>query len=188
MKHVHIFFAFLLIPLLLGVARNAQAQRWDWNSFGTAQQFRSFDMFLSEHSKTAKKLWEKPDRVNDPGFLNGNKELKQWLEDHPAAAREFHEEPAGFMERERHLQIYGRDLDAGPGRRSELARFDWFLDSHPNVRHDLVKKPELIDKPDYLNHHPDLRQFLSDYPAVRAELQQHPREFMERESQYEHGL
>lgn len=93
MKHVHIFFAFLLIPLLLGVARNAQAQRWDWNSFGTAQQFRSFDMFLSEHSKTAKKLWEKPDRVNDPGFLNGNKELKQWLEDHPAAAREFHEEP-----------------------------------------------------------------------------------------------
>lgn len=187
MKRIHIVLLFLLTTLTLSAARSANAQRWDWESEGAAAQFRSFDAFLHDHPWIAKKLWEKPQCANDPGFLNGNKEIKQWLDDHPAAARAFHDDPAGFMERERHFQIYGADFAGGNGRRGELARFDWFLDGHPDIRHALMRRPELADNREYLEHHPELREFLHQHPALRTELQDHPHEFMEREARYEHG-
>lgn len=188
MRRIHIFLVLLLTTLTLSITRTADAQRWNWDSEASAMEFRSFDAFLHDHPWIAKKLWEKPQRVNDMGFLNGNKELKQWLEDHPAAARAFHEDPIGFMERERHFQIYGADFAAGNGGRSELARFDWFLDGHPDVRHDLMRRPELVDKYEYLQRHPELGEFLRQHPAVRAELLDNPREFMEREARYERGM
>jgi hypothetical protein len=187
-KRIHLFLVLLLMTLTLSFARSANAQRWDWDSEASALQFRSFDACLHDHPWIAKKLWERPQRVDDPGFLNGNKEIKQWLDDHPAAARAFHEDPVGFMERERHFQIYGADFAAGDGRRGELARFDWFLDGHPDIRHELMRRPELVDKREYLERHPELREFLHQHPALRAELQDHPREFMEREARYEQGM
>lgn len=92
------------------------------------------------------------------------------------------------MERERHFQIYGADFAAGDGRRGELARFDWFLDSRPDIHHNLMGRPEHADKHEYLERHADLREFLHQYPALRAELQEHLREFMEREARYEHNM
>jgi len=186
MKRTHLFFVLLATTLSLGFAHTARAQRWEWNSEVSALQLRSFDTFLNDHPWIAKKLWEKPQRVNDQGFLKSNKEIKQWLEDHPAAARAFHDDPAGFMERERHFQMYGADFGGGDERRNELARFDWFLDGHPEIRHDLIKRPELIDRREYLERHRDLLEFLREHPALRAELQEHPQEFMEREARYEH--
>jgi hypothetical protein len=184
MKRIHVFLMITLAVLTLSFARNACAQRWDWDNPNSATQFRSFDVFLHDHPWIAKKLWEKPQRVNDRDFLNDNKEIRQWLEDHPAAAQAFHDEPVGFMERERHFQMYGADFAADTGRRGELARFDWFLDGHPEIRRDLMRRPELVDRQDYLDHHPALREFLSQHPALRAELREHPREFMEREARY----
>jgi hypothetical protein len=91
------------------------------------------------------------------------------------------------MERERHFQAYGADYSAGPGMRSALAHFDWFLDGHPDIRHDLVRRPRLADDGHYLDHHPDLREYLYRHPDVRSELDEHPREFMEREARFERG-
>lgn len=171
----------------LGTSRRASAQSWNWSTDWTEVQFRSFDAFMHDHPWIAKKLMEKPQRVNDMGFLNGNRELKQWLEDHPVAARAFHEDPVDFMERERHFEVYGADYSAGPGPRSSLARLDWFLDSHPDVRHDLMHKPRLVDDGRYLDRHPELSEFLYRHPDVRRDLDEHPREFMDREARYEHG-
>jgi hypothetical protein len=185
MKRVHLLWLLLLTGLILGFARAGNAQRWDWNDEGTPAQFRSFDTFLHDHPWIAKKLWEKPQRVNEPGFLNDNKEIKQWLEDHPGAARAFHDDPAGFMERERHFQMYGADFDDGNQRHGELARFDWFLDGHPDIRRELMRRPELVNRREYLEHHPELQGFLDRHPVLRDELQDHPREFMEREARYE---
>lgn len=186
MKHIHIISVLFLAALTLGFARNARAQRWDWNDAAATNQFRSFDTFLHDHPWIAKKLWEKPQRVNDRDFLNDNKETKQWLDDHPAAARAFHDDPVGFMERQRHFESYGADFASGNNRRGELARFDWFLDGHPEIRRELMRNPELVDKHEYLEHHPELRDFLREHPVLRDELQEHPREFMEREARYEH--
>jgi len=185
MKRIPFYVGLFLMVLTFGFARNAQAQRWNWEDEATVAQLRSFDTFLHDHPWIAKKLWEKPARVNEPDFLKDNKEIKQWLEDHPAAAQAFHADPTDFMARERHFQIYGGDFEGGDPRHAELARFDWFLDSHPDIRRELMHRPGLVDNREYLEHHPALRVFLERHPEVRAELQGHPREFMEREARYE---
>jgi phage-related protein len=181
-------FLFAVISTGFVAPGPARAQFWNSNNESSLNQMRSFDAFLQNHPSIAKKLSEKPQRVNDRGFLNGNKELKQWLEDHPVAARVFHDDPVDFMARERHFQLYGRDLAAANGPRNELARFDWFLDNHPDIRRDLTKHPELARKPGYLEHHAELEEFLDRHPGVREELQDRPKEFMEREEGYQRSL
>jgi hypothetical protein len=51
--------------------------------------------------------------------------------------------------------------------RGEMAHFDWFLDSHPEIRSDLMEPPELASRDFYLDHHPELREFLQRHPMVR---------------------
>jgi len=187
MKRIQFGLVLLFTTLALGLVRTAQAQRWNWEDEGAVRELRSFDAFLHEHPWIAKHLWEKPARINDRDFLNDNKEIKQWLEDHPRAAEAFHADPVDFMGRERHFQMYGADFEGGDNRRAELARFDWFLDSHPDIRRELMRHPGLVDNREYLEHHPALRGFLEKHPDLRADLQQHPREFMEREARYEHA-
>ncbi len=185
MRRNQVFLVLVLTMFVLGLARSASAQRWDWEDEATAAQLRSFDVFLHDHPWIAKRLWERPSRVNDRDFLNDNKEIKQWLADHPAAARAFHDDPAGFMARERNFQQYGADFDGHDARRAQLARFDWFLDGHPNIRRDLMARPGLVNNHEYIEHHPALRIFLERHPDLRAELQDHPREFMDREARFE---
>ena len=186
MKRTQVFLMLVLTILFLALVRNAKAQRWNWEDEATVAQLRSFDVFLHDHPWIAKKLWEKPARVNDQDFLKDNKEIKQWLEDHPGAAQAFRDDPAGFMERERHFQAYGADFESGDARRGQLARFDWFLESHPDIRRELMRKPERVNNEEYLAHHPELAEFLRRHPGIRTELQEHPREFMEREARFEH--
>lgn len=188
MKPVKFVLVVVAAAVTLGMAGSARAQGWNWNSFSSQSQFRDFEIFMRDHPWIAKKLWEKPQRVNDMGFLNSNRELKQWLEDHPPAARAFHEDPIGFMERERHFEAYGDDFfHSGSSRRTSLARFDWFLDGHPDIRHDLIHKPRLADDRHYLDRHPELADFLYHHPEVRAEIEDNPREFMDREAHYEYS-
>src|SRR5713226_2474595 len=59
--------------------------------------------------------------------------------------------------------------------RTELKNFDKFLDSHPEIAEDLAKNPSLINDQDYVNKHPDLKDF----------LQSHPGAFMRREQRFE---
>jgi len=183
MKRTYLFL--MLVVTIMGLVRNTKAQRWNWEDEATVAQLRSFDVFLHDHPWIAKKLWEKPARINDRDFLDDNKEIKQWLEDHPGAAQAFHDDPVGFMDRERHFRVYGADFNAGDPRRAQLASFDWFLEAHPDIRRELMKRPERINNEEYLAHHPELREFLRSHPGIRAELQEHPQEFMEREARYE---
>ena len=187
MQRIHFFLSIALTILTLGFTGSASAQNWDWNDEGSARQLRAFDVFMNNHPWLSKKLKEKPQRVNDRGFVNDHKELKQWLEDHPGAARAFQSDPQGFMDRERRFQAYGSDFDAQDGRRGDLARFDWFLDNNPDIRRDLMKRPELINKHEYMEHHPRLREFLEHHPGLRDELKDHPREFMNREAHFDNG-
>jgi hypothetical protein len=177
----------MLIPLAiaLGLSPAAKAQGWDWQNEEVAAQMHSFDSFLHNHPWIARKLWEQPSRVNDRDFVNDNKELKEWLQDHPAAAQAFHEDPRGFMDRDRSFRSYGADFDSGDAARSRLARFDQFLDGHPNIRRDLMRRPGLVNNDDYLEDHPALRAFFRRHPEIRDQLRDYPGDFMQREEHYQ---
>jgi len=69
--------------------------------------------------------------------------------------------------------------------RWQLANFNQFLDSHPEVSNDLRKNPSLVDDQQFVENHPALQQYLHDHPEIRADIQQNPRPVMHQEEQYQ---
>jgi hypothetical protein len=59
--------------------------------------------------------------------------------------------------------------------------FHDFLGNHPQIRHDLEKNPNLINDPEYVEHHPAFNEFYSKHPEVRGEMKENAPEFMRRE-------
>lgn len=66
----------------------------------------------------------------------------------------------------------------------DVSTFDAFLDHHPMMAQQLSANPGLVRNEEYLERHPDLRNFLNTNPEVRNELTETPRWFMQRETQY----
>jgi hypothetical protein len=76
--------------------------------------------------------------------------------------------------------------DRGP-MGEELATFDRFLETHPVIDLELRRTPGLVDDPQYVDRHLELREFLRDHPNLRRELKAHPNYFMEREERFKHS-
>jgi hypothetical protein len=155
------------------------------NEAASEHQLRSFNYFLQHNEDIANDLWRRPELVDHPGYVEHHPALRAWMDRHREAAEALRSNPDEFMERERHFQTYEGDFSSGNYRRGELAHFDWFLDSHPEIRMDLTRQPELALNSDYLDHHQDLREFLDRHPEVRNDLQNDPRGFMHRERRLE---
>jgi phage-related protein len=67
----------------------------------------------------------------------------------------------------------------------ELSNFDRFLDNHPAIDKELRKNPSLVNDPNYLSAHPQLKEFLEKHPGVREEIRENPNAFMNRERHFE---
>jgi hypothetical protein len=78
----------------------------------------------------------------------------------------------------------GLDVPSNTGR---IGRFDsQYLDHHPDVAQQLHQNPSLINNQQYLASHPDLSQYLNQHPGVRTDFQQHPYNFRNAETRYNH--
>jgi hypothetical protein len=150
-----------------------------WSSDPDRYELRAFQEFLTNHPWIANKLWEKPSRANNKEFLEGNKELRFWLQDHPRAREELREDARAFMNRVWDFERYGwNEGDRHWDSERELASFGRFLEGHPRVAQDLRRNPSLVNDGDYLEDHRELREFFRDHPAVREELRVNPRALM----------
>jgi len=69
--------------------------------------------------------------------------------------------------------------------RRQLASFDNFLDSHPQVAEDLRKDPSQVNNEEFVEKHPALQEYLQQHPEVREELSQNPNRFMHREERFD---
>jgi len=173
------FSCLLVASLMMGASVVSFADPFpQWTADTDRYELRAFAEFLTNHPWIANKLWEKPSRANDKDFLEDNKELRFWLQDHPRAREEFREDARAFMTRVGDSERYGwkgsdhrRDWD------DEAASFDRFLDSHPRVAQDLRRNPSLANNGEYLEDHPELREFLRNHPGLREELRVNPRAF-----------
>ena len=76
-------------------------------------------------------------------------------------------------------------LQGDDATRQELANFDRFLDSHPEVASDIRKDPSLVNNDDFVNRHPALQTYLQDHPAVRQQIKADPNAFMRQETRYD---
>jgi hypothetical protein len=62
-----------------------------------------------------------------------------------------------------------------------LNNFHQFLVTHPNIKTDLQKNPELARNGRYMVTHPGFSQFLQTHPVVRQRLAQNPKSFVQSE-------
>ena len=69
----------------------------------------------------------------------------------------------------------------GPITDGELARFESFLDQHPNIEARLRENPEIVNNPAFQKNHPLIAQYLARHPGINAELAARPRWFIHRE-------
>jgi hypothetical protein len=78
--------------------------------------------------------------------------------------------------------IQDRDSDIN---RQELARFDQFMDSHPEIAEQLRKDPSLVNNEEFVKNHPALQTYLQQHPAIREEVRENPNAFMQQEARYD---
>jgi hypothetical protein len=69
--------------------------------------------------------------------------------------------------------------------RQELASFNQFLDSHPELARDIRKDPSLVNNDDFVKRHPSLQTYLQDHPQVSDEIRENPNAFMRQEYHYD---
>jgi hypothetical protein len=63
--------------------------------------------------------------------------------------------------------------------RKELAQFDQFLNSHPEIAEQVRKNPSLLDNHEFVENHPALKTFLQDNPGILDAIRQNPTAFMQ---------
>ena len=177
--------------LCLGTPVSAQSQPVQNNqsvqdSDTTRQELARFDQFLDDHPEIAEQVRKDPSLVNNPDYEKDHPALQGYLENHPNIREEIKENPNAFMRKEdrydRHEGDRDRDHDTTRG---ELARFDQFLDSHPEASQELRKDPSLVDNPEYVKNHPALQAYLADHPQIREEIKENPNAFMRQEDRYD---
>src|SRR3989454_105491 len=188
-KHLH--SAILLWGLSLGLGSlpvvAQQVPQQTPNPDITRQELANFDRFLDTHPEIAKQLQANPSLINNPEWVENHPDLRAFLASHPGVREEIQETPRFFMERERRFE----NSENRPGNpnpditRQELANFDRFLDTHPEIAKQLQANPSLINNPEWVENHPDLRAFLASHPGVREEIRETPRYFMQREQRFE---
>ena len=86
------------------------------------------------------------------------------------------------MSRQPASQQQDRDFDMS---RRQLADFDRFLDSHPQLAEQIRKDPTLVNNEEFVENHGDLQQYLQQHPEVREQLRQNPNAVMRLEQRYD---
>src|ERR1700723_639966 len=167
----------------------------------TRRDLARFDQFLDSHREVAGELRHTPSLIDDPEYLQKHPELNTYLQEHPSVKQEISQRPDDFMRLEdrydhdraaRDRDAGGvdrdagaRDRDRGTGERAayrkDLADFDQFLDKHREISEQVRKDPSLLDKREFVDSHPALRDFLRDNPGVREQIQRDPNGFVRRE-------
>jgi hypothetical protein len=180
--------------------------RFERNEYEVA----NFDRFLDTHRNVAAELTKNPSLADNQRYLKDHPELQSYLQDHPEIRERLEQNPNAFMNEEVRWQqsggdrdrnvAYDRDRNNGYGNgvvdddhgdrnndRRDIASFDRFLDSHPEISEQLQKQPSLADNKQFLKEHPALQSYLQQNPAVRERLEQNPTVFMDQEARWEHS-
>jgi phage-related protein/GrpB-like predicted nucleotidyltransferase (UPF0157 family) len=151
----------------------------------TRGELANMDRFMDSHPEIAEQLRKNPSLVNKEEFVENHPALKEFLATHPGVREEYRENPNGFMSREQNFdrrEDQARDRDVTRG---ELANMDRFMDSHPEIAEQLRKNPSLVNKEEFVENHPALKEFLATHPGVREEYRENPNGFMSREQNFD---
>lgn len=141
------------------------------------RDLRSFDHYLDSHWETAQELYRDPDLINDRRFLRDHDALRDWLDDHPDAARVIAANPRDFLWRQRASSRRSpQSLDP-----EDVRSFEQYLDSHWDVADALYRDPELINDTRFVHSHRSLDDWLHDHSDAARVISERPRDFLWRQ-------
>lgn len=152
----------------------------------TRAELARFDQFLDSHPEIAEQLRKDPSLVNNSQFAKNHPALQTYLQDHPGIREELKENPNAFMRREDNFDRREGDRDRDRDvNRTQLARFNEFLESHREIAEQVRKNPKLLDNESFVENHPALMSYLREHPEVREQLKQNPNAFMQQENNFD---
>src|SRR5271154_3306364 len=135
--------------------------------------------YLDEHPEVAEQLCHDPRLVDNPQFLAEHPRLDDYFSNHPEIRQELQQHPDRFMAREDFYRAHGW------GGAHPLASTDRYMDSHPDVAHQLEKDPALVDNHTYVEDHPGLHGYLESHPVAREDWKSHPFKYMAAERHFQ---
>jgi hypothetical protein len=178
------------------------------------QELARFDQFLDNHREVSEQLRRDPALVKNQQFVQSHPALQSYLQDHPAIREDLTRNPDAFMRQEERYdhredanrddarrfdnrdndvrQDRDRDADRDAdrrdnGRRTQLAQFDRFLDSHRETAEQLRRDPSLVKNQQFLQTHPALQTYLQQHPDMQQRLDQNPNAFMRQENRFDNN-
>jgi hypothetical protein len=157
------------------------------------RELAEFDRFLDSHPEVAEQLHKDPSLVDSREFVQNHPALQSYLQEHPHVSEAVRDNPNVFMHREDRYERHedGKAYSDNDRRgdkditRKQLAEFDRFTDSHPEIAEQLRKNPSLVDNREFVQNHPALQAYLHEHPTVSQDIRDNPTAFMRREERYE---
>ena len=147
----------------------------------------TMDQFLDKHPEIAEQLRKNPSLIENKEFVENHPALKEFMAAHPDVRLAYQQNPTGFMKQEqaydrREDGIVHRDRDVT---RAELSSFNEFLGSHNNISTELSRNPSLATNQEFLENHPELKNYLQANPRVSEELKENPQSFVKSAQAFE---
>jgi phage-related protein len=181
------YSASFLFANFMGLVANVDAhqsqQRPEAQDPGISSEAANFDAFLDTHREIDAQLRTNPLLINDQKWVLDHRELAAYFDQHPQAKKEIAGSPSYFIHREGRRASREARQRSENLRKEEIANFQQFLNSNPQIRGQLNADPLLIKEPRYLDGHPGLQAYLYDHPMVNKDLREDPRVFLPRESE-----
>jgi hypothetical protein len=147
------------------------------------RELRSFDTFLDSHWETAQELYRDPKLITNDRFLQGHRELRDWLEDHQEAAEAIQADPRAAIWHERTAGRGDEERQSTSARMSErdLRSFEDYLNAHDETAQALYENPDLINDRQFVRRHDALHDWLEDHKEAAAAIEANPQKFLWRE-------
>jgi hypothetical protein len=168
------------------------------NDNSRAAELASFDRFMDGHPEISEQLRRDPSLVKNQEFVQGHPALQEYLQQHPGVQQEISENPDRFMRQEQRFDRTEDRRDLGrttttnsddrrdnDSRVGELANFDRFMDSHPEISEQLRKDPSLVKNEEFVRNHPALQEYLQQHPEVHEQITENPNRFMRQEQRFD---
>jgi hypothetical protein len=145
---------------------------------------RSFERYLDEHWETAQELYRDPDLINDRKYVRNHQALRDWLQDHPEAAREIRDNPRAVLWRERGRSSRDRRDEDASTRLTDRQRRSWddFLDDHRVIARDLSRNPDLVNDTRYVHDHEPLDDWFHEHREAAAIIMANPNAYISQSS------
>src|SRR5215472_13817325 len=120
----------------------------------TSAEAANFDAFLDTYPEIDAQLRTNPLLINDQKWLHDHGEVLIYFDHHPQAKNEIAGSPSYFIRREGRRASREARQRSENFRKEEIASFQQFLSSNPQIRRQLNADPALIKESRYLDEHP----------------------------------